>query len=110
MKRLGSVLATGALALAVHVIPASEARADGGITANAVCDSGSGTVLINFTATSRGVGPFGTNSQADILFNSVAVASGAFTDPTYAFSGSRPAPAGAGPGDPVTVTGVAVAT
>jgi hypothetical protein len=83
-----------------------------GIAATAVCDA-TGGVVINYTSTSwlpnGPAGNGGANSRIDILFNGVAVASGAYAYPSsYSFSGSQPAPAGAGPGDLVSVTALAV--
>lgn len=64
------------------------------ITAEAVCDSGN--LVINYVSTSwlTTGAPGGGNSQIDILFNGVKVDQGAYTSPTYSFSGSAPAPAG----------------
>lgn len=105
-KRIRSSVATGALTLAVFAFAANDASA--GLTATAVCDTTSGVFMINYNAHSNR-GEI-ANSQVNILFNSVVVGSGAFLAPTYGFTGSAAAPSGAGPGDPVTVTWLAVAT
>ena len=104
-RRSGTMLIKGGLMLAVSLVFADTASA--GLTATAACDPASGLAIISYNAhTSRGAI---ANPQIDILFNGVVVDTGAFTAPTYAFSGAKPAPAGAGPGDAVVVSWLAVA-
>lgn len=77
------------------------------IQAEAVCDTG-GNLVINYVSTSwqTTVSPGSGNPQIDILFNGVKVDQGAYTAPTYSFSGSKPAPSGTS----ATVTALAVGT
>ena len=104
-RRSGTTLIKGGLMLAMSLIFADTASA--GLTATAACDPASGLAIISYNArSSRGDI---ANPQIDILFNGVAVDTGAFVAPDYAFSGAKPAPAGAGPGDAVVVSWLAVA-
>jgi hypothetical protein len=108
-----SAFVTIALAVAFQLIAAGTARAGYiAVTASAVCDTSTGTVVIQYSATSLNptTGNASENGQVHILLNDVAVAAGTFVAPTFSFSGSLPAPAGAGAGDPVVVTAVAVGT
>ena len=105
-RRLGSYAWVAALTLGLCVTFADKAWA--GLTATAACDAATGGFVISYNAhTTRGTN---TNSQVNILFNNVVVGTGAVVAPTYGFTGSAPAPAGAGPGDSVVVTWLAVAT
>jgi len=81
------------------------------VSAEAVCDPLTGLTNINYTSTSwNSTNPAAReNSQIDILFGSTVVDTGAFVDPSYSFSGSEPAPTGAGAGDTVIVRATAVA-
>jgi len=77
------------------------------IEAEAVCNA-EGNLVIEYVSTSwlTTGEPGSGNSQIDILFNGVKVAQGAYTSPTYAFSGSAPAPTGTS----ATVTAAATGT
>ena len=81
------------------------------ITAEAVCDTSTGSVVINYTSTpwAECAVELGQcdNSQVDILVMGVLVDSGAYAFPDYSFSGSVPPPSYSEPGDLVTVTAVA---
>ena len=83
------------------------------IAATSVCVDG--TAIINYTATAwSGWGSDPTNDstrenpQVDVAFDGVLVETGAFSAPTYSFSGSAPAPAGKVAGDTVQVIATAV--
>ena len=60
------------------------------ITASAVCND-SGSLVINYTASANAAY---THSTIQILLNGSVATVGAFTAPSYAFSGSLPAPSG----------------
>jgi hypothetical protein len=78
------------------------------IAAEAVCDPATGEAEIKYTSTSwSNNGAEGENSQIDILINDVLVATGAYADPVYSFSGSHPLPTAVA-GDIVVVTALAV--
>lgn len=81
------------------------------ITAEAVCEESTGSVVINYTSTAWESGdPVSReNAQVDVLFDGTVVDSGSYSAPDYSFSGSMPPPAGAGTGDTVVVTALAVA-
>jgi len=104
--RLGLLSAASLLAVASQIFMGGTAFAHHPtIGAEAVCDPVTG-VSINYTSESWLLSDGGgANPQIDILFNNVKVDQGAYASPTYAFSGSQPAPAG----DTVIVTAVAVA-
>ena len=99
----------GIFTIVFHVVLSPMAYAHHpNISATAVCDVNSSTVIINYTSTSwLTIAPEGENSKIDILFNNVLVASGAYVSPTFSFSGSLPAPAGSAAGDTVVVTAFA---
>ena len=79
------------------------------ITAEALCDLSTNELIINYTSTAWDISsPGAGNTEIDILFNGVAVDSGVYESPNYSFSGTLPAPLGAGPGDSVVVTALAV--
>ena len=86
------------------------------ITAEVVCDTATGVLMINYTSTAwAGSGadptndPSRANAQIDIRLDGVVVDSGSYVAPNYSFSGSLPVPAGADPGDIVEVSALAVA-
>jgi hypothetical protein len=106
-KQASLVFAAAVAAQLFIATPASAHHTN--ISATAVCDTTVGGFVINYESVSwYYLGFEGGNSRIDILFNGVAVASGAYVAPTFRFSGSLPAPAGAGPGSTVTVTALAV--
>jgi hypothetical protein len=109
VRRIRYLGVTTVLAVAMQMMAATSAWADGGVEADALCDPTTGLVMINYSAFSGIAGAAGSNPTVNILFNGVVVDTQAFVAPANAFSGSEPAPAGSGPGDPVTVTAVAVA-
>jgi len=63
--------------------------------------------VISYTASANVIG---SNPSVDILVDGVVVDNGAFTPPTYQFSGIVPAPAGASAGDTVTVSLLVIGT
>jgi hypothetical protein len=75
------------------------------ISAVAVCDANN-NLVIEYTSTAwSSSNPLKrANTQIDILVNNVKVGQGAYVDPTYSFSGSTAAPAGAS----ASVTALAV--
>ena len=92
LKRMKAVLA-GALAIGFQMFAAGSASAHHlSVSATAVCSNGS--AVIQYTATSWLAGLGGGNPQVQIQVNSVPVATGAFQSPSYAFSGTTPAPSG----------------
>lgn len=115
--RLAIAVAVALAAMTAALVSPSTAWAhDPKIVAEIVCDPATGAMTINYTATAwEGLGsdptndPSRANSQIDIRLDGVAVASGAFTAPTYAFSGSLPVPAGKVAGDIIEVSALAVA-
>jgi len=108
VRRLKFLGLTMMLTLAIQALTATNASANGGVTADAVCDTATGLAMINYAAFSGIEGVAGSNPTVNILFNSVVVDTQAFVAPANSFSGSKPAPAGSGPGGQVTVTGQAV--
>ena len=78
------------------------------ITAEAVCDLETNSIVINYVSTAWGGFPDDPasrqNSQVDILLDGVLADSGAYEDPDYSFSGSLDKPSDAGAGDLVVVT------
>lgn len=114
--RLAIAAAIALAAMAAALVSPSTAWAhDPKITAEIVCDPGTGAMTINYTATAwEGTGsdptndPSRANSQIDIRLDGTVVASGAFTAPTYSFSGSISVPAGKVAGDIIEVSAIAV--
>ncbi len=107
-KRIGFPFLITALAIVFQIAMAGTALAHyPTITAAAICDTSTGTVVIRYTSTSWSPNPGeGENPEIAIVFNSsVVVATGAYQYPENSFSGSAPAPSGA----QVTVTAYAVA-
>ena len=96
----------GALLVSAGVVSAHSPN----IAAEVVCDE-AGNPVIEFTSIAWGdtIDVARENPQIEILFDGVVVFSGAYTPPTYTFSGSAPAPAGKGAGDTVEVTAFAAA-
>jgi hypothetical protein len=115
--RLAIAVAVALAAMTAALVSPSTASAhDPRIVAEIVCDEATGAMTINYTATAwEGLGsdptndPSRANSQIDIRLDGVTVASGAFTAPGYAFSGSIPVPAGKVAGDIIEVSALAVA-
>lgn len=108
-KRTGVVLLTGGLAVILTIFMGTTLEAHHPlISAAAECDTSTGLVMINYTSTSWTFGPGGGNTRIEISVYGVVKDAGAYVAPTYSFSGSFPAPAGAAPGDTVEVFAVAV--
>lgn len=114
LKKIRFLLLTGTLAVATQVFISGSALAHHPeIAAEAVCDTATGMLVINYTSTAwegvPGEPSSRENALIDILVNGVTAASGAYVAPDYSFSGSVPKPSNSGPGDSVTVTALAVA-
>jgi len=106
MKMHGKLL-TAATAVVLQFFVAGVALAHHPeISAVAVCDENN-ELVIEYTSTAwASSNPLKrANSRIDILVNNVVVASGAYVNPTFSFSGSTEAP----PGTSATVTALAVA-
>ena len=104
LKRMNLALAS-ALAIVLQVFVAGNASAVSlSVTASAVCSQG--LPVIQYTARPWSPEPAAANSQIQILFNSVPVATGVFQSPNYSFSGTAAAPTG----NTVTVTALALAS
>lgn len=104
LKRMNLALA-GVLAVVLQVFVAGNASAVSlSVTASAVCSQG--LPVIQFTARPWSPEPAAANSQIQIQFNGVPVATGAFQSPSYSFSGAAAAPTG----NSVTVTALALAS
>ncbi len=71
------------------------------VSANGVCEAGK--LRIAYTVTSFSTDSGGSHNNVDVLFNSVEVDNFAFTIPNV-YRNIKDAPAGAAPGDTVTVT------
>ena len=110
-RNVSSLLVVTAFVVAVQFISGGSASAHHPtIVADAICDTSTGKLVINYTSTAWDgcVAESCENSQVDILVNGVVVDSSPYAAPTYSFSGSVGAPTNAGPGDSVTVTALAV--
>ena len=115
IHRLAIATAVALAAMTAALVSPGVARAHHPeITADIVCDDAAGVLMINFTSTAwAGEGtdptndPSRANPQIDILVDGILVTSGAYTAPTYSFSGSVPVPAGAAAGDVVEIRAVA---
>lgn len=119
INRLAVGMAIAIAAAAAALVNSGTAQAHNPtITAEIVCDTATGVLTINYTATAwAGTGsdptndPSRANAQIDIkLDNGATVASGAFAAPAYSFSGSIPVPAGAAAGDVIEVSAWAVSS
>lgn len=118
IRRLTVAAAVALLAVAAALIgPGTAAAHYPLIAAKIVCDPGTGAMTIEYTATAwAGDGadptndPSRANAQIDIRLDLVAVTSGAFTAPSYSFSGSLPLPAGKAAGDVIEVSAYAAGT
>jgi hypothetical protein len=116
-KRLAALLAiTGAAAMALLIGPMAAQAHWPTITANIVCDVETGALTVNYTSTAwPGQGsdptndPSRANPQIDIRLDGASVASGAYTAPSYSFSGSFTL-TGKSAGDIVEVAAVAIGT
>lgn len=116
-RRLAALLVTTATAATAFLVAATPAHAHSPtIRAGIVCDVGTGALTVNYTSTAwAGVGPDPSsdpsraNPQIDITLDGAVVASGAYTAPSYSFSGSF-ALIGKSAGDVVEVAAVAVGT
>jgi hypothetical protein len=109
------LLATIATAVAAFLVAATPAHAHWPtITADVVCDVETGALTVSYTSTAwPGVGPDPTqdpsraNPQIDITLDGTVVASGAYTAPSYSFSGSFVL-TGKSAGDVIEIAAVAV--
>lgn len=115
IRRVTVAAAVALLAVAAALIsPGTAAAHYPLIAAKIVCDPDTGAMTIEYTATAwAGDGadptndPSRANAQIDIRLDLVAATSGAFTAPSYSFSGSLPLPAGKAAGDVIEVSAYA---
>jgi hypothetical protein len=116
-KRLAALLAVTATAAAALLVAATAAQAHWPtIKADIVCDVETGVLTVNYTSTAwPGEGsdptndPSRANPQINITLDGGFVTSGAYTAPTYSFSGSFPV-TGKEAGDVIEIAAVAVGT
>jgi hypothetical protein len=116
-KRLGRLLVVAAAAAAALVVGPMAAQAHNPtLTASIICDVATGEVIVSYTSTAwAGAGsdptndPSRANPQIDITLDGALVTSGAYTAPTYSFSGSFVV-TGKAPGDVIEIGAVAVGT
>jgi hypothetical protein len=116
-KRLAALLVTTATAATALLVAVTAAHAHWPtIKADVVCDLETGALIVNYTSTAwPGVGPDPTqdpsraNPHIDITLDGGVVASGAYTAPSYSFSGSFVL-TGKSPGDVIEIAAVAVGT
>jgi hypothetical protein len=114
-KRPVRLLAVAAAATAAFMVGPTSAQAHWPtVTANIVCDVETGSLVVNYTSTAwPGQGsdptndPSRANPQINITLDGALVTSGAYTAPTYSFSGSFPV-TGKAAGDVIEVAAVAV--
>jgi hypothetical protein len=92
-----------ALAVAIMLVASSRlvASPQPTIFATTRCEATTGVFVIDYTASAN---VLGSNPSVDILVNGVVVDNGEFAPPAYEFSGTVPAPGGAGPGTIVVVS------
>ena len=116
-RRLAALLATTATVALALLIAATAAQAHWPtIKADIVCDVETGVLTVNYTSTAwPGEGsdptndPSRANPQINITLDTAFVTSGAYTAPTYSFSGSFPV-TGKEAGDVIEIAAVAVGT
>jgi hypothetical protein len=116
-RRLAALLVTTATAATAFLVAAAPAHAHWPtIGADIVCDLDTGALTVNYSSTAwPGVGPDPTqdpsraNPQIDITLDGAVVASGAYTAPSYSFSGSFVL-TGKSAGDVIEIAAVAVGT
>ena len=116
-KRLAALLAIAAAAATAFLIGPMAAQAHWPtLTADIVCDLETGELTVNYTSTAwPGEGsdptndPSRANPQIDIRLDGAFVTSGAYTAPSYSFSGSFTV-TGKAAGDVIEVAAVAVGT
>ena len=116
-RRLAALLATTATAALALLVAATTAQAHWPtIKAGIVCDVETGALTVNYTSTAwPGEGsdptndPSRANPQINITLDGAFVTSGAYTAPTYSFSGSFVL-TGKSAGDVIEVAAVAVGT
>ena len=116
-KRLAAFLVIAVAATAAALIGPKSAEAHWPtISANIVCDLETGELTVNFTSTAwPGEGPDPANDpsranpEIHITLDGGFVTSGAYTAPTYSFSGSFTL-TGKAPGDVIEVAAIAVGT
>ena len=115
-RRNAALVAIGAAALALLVAVSTAQAHWPTIKASIVCDVETGALTVNYTSTAwPGNGsdptndPSRANPQIDITLDGSVVTSGAYTAPTYAFSGSFPV-TGKDAGDVIEIAAVAVGT
>ena len=116
-RRLAALLATTATAALALLVAATTAQAHWPtIKAGIVCDVETGALTVNYTSTAwPGEGsdptndPSRANPQINITLDGAFVTSGAYTAPTYSFSGSFVL-TGKSAGDVIEIAAVAVGT
>jgi hypothetical protein len=115
-KRVVALLAVAGAAAALLVGAATAQAHWPTIKANIVCDVETGALTVNYTSTAwPGEGsdptndPSRANPQIDIRLDGTVVTSGAYTAPTYSFSGSFPV-TGKSAGDVIEISAAAVGT
>jgi hypothetical protein len=116
-KRPVRLLAVAALATAAFMVGPTSAQAHWPtISANVVCDTATGNLVVNYTSTAwPGEGsdptndPSRANPQINITLDGALVTTGAYTAPNYSFSGSFVVTGKSG-GDVIEVAAVAVGT
>ena len=116
-RRLAALLLTTATAALALLVAATIAQAHWPtIKAGVVCDVETGTLTVNYTSTAwPGEGsdptsdPSRANPQINITLDGAVVTSGAYTAPTYSFSGSFTL-TGKSAGDVIEIAAVAVGT
>src|SRR5687768_10086701 len=115
-RRVVALLAVAGAAAALLVVATTAQAHWPTIKANIVCDLETGALTVNYTSTAwPGEGsdptndPSRANPQIDITLDGAVVASGAYTAPTYSFSGSIPV-TGKSAGDVIEVAAYAVGT
>ena len=115
-RRVVALLAVAGAAAALLVVATTAQAHWPTIKADIVCDVDTGALTVNYTSTAwPGVGPDPTNDPSranphiNITLDGTVVTSGAYTAPTYSFSGSLPV-TGKSPGDVIEIAAVAVGT
>lgn len=115
-RRVVALLAVAGAAAALLVVATTAQAHWPTIKASIVCDLETGALTVNYTSTAwPGEGsdptndPSRANPQINITLDGTVVTSGAYTAPTYSFSGSFPV-TGKSAGDVIEIAAVAVGT
>ena len=112
MRRFSFSLLTVLMAVGFQLGAASTASAHHVILTNVSAACVGDNFVISYTVTSWDTSGAaqGLNPQIDVLFDNALVDTQAFTPGNTSFTGTRPAPVGAGPGTTVAVQAVATGT